>query len=688
MSSSKLRHPRRKAAGVALFGVVAALPLAMTGGTAYAHPDHGTAAQHVAHVHSKKTAATPSSTMTGTPIKASVKSEHVCSQRVAKGWATCFAMKQTSPVEPNRIVPQAVTPNATPSGYGPSDIQSAYNLPATGSGTTVAIVDAYDDPNAASDLAAYRQQYGLPACTTGNGCFTKMSQSGSTNSFPKADSGWAGEISLDLDAVSAACPACKILLVEANSASMADLGASVNRAVAEGAKYVSNSYGGGEDSSTNSADSQYFKHSGVFISASAGDGDYGAEYPATSAYVTAVGGTALSRNSGTSRGWSESVWKTSSTEGTGSGCSSYVAKPSFQNGISTACSNRAEADVSMDADPATGLAVYQTYGGSGWSVYGGTSLASPLLAATAALAGAAGNSTYGNDLSYSHTSDFNDVTSGNNGSCGTVLCNAGVGWDGPTGNGTPNGVAGFGAGTASGVSVTNPGSKSSPVNTAASLQLAASGGTAPYTWSASGLPSGLSMSTSGLVSGTPTTTGSYTVKATAKDSAGKTATATFTWTITSTSGGSCTAQLVKNPGFESGATNWTQSNSQIVGQWGSYEPTHGGSYDAWLDGYGQSHTDTLSQSIAIPSGCNASLSFYLHVDTDEYGSTAYDKLAVKAGSTTVATYSNANAASGYAKHTINLSAYAGKTVKLTFTGTEDYSQQTSFVLDDVTTTLS
>lgn len=688
MSSSTLRHPRRKAAGVALFGVVAALPLAMTGGTAYAHPDHGTAAQHVAHVHSKKTAATSSSTMSGAPIKASVKSEHVCSQRVTKGWATCFAMKQTNPAEPKRIVPHAVTPNATPSGYGPSDIQSAYNLPAAGSGTTVAIVDAYDDPNAASDLAAYRQQYGLPACTTGNGCFTKMSQSGSTNSFPTADSGWAGEISLDLDAVSAACPACKILLVEANSASMADLGASVNRAVAQGAKYVSNSYGGGEDSSTNSADSQYFKHSGVFITASAGDGDYGAEYPATSAYVTAVGGTALSRNSGTSRGWSESVWKTSSTEGTGSGCSSYVAKPSFQNGISTACSNRAEADVSMDADPATGLAVYQTYGGSGWSVYGGTSLASPLLAATAALAGAAGNSTYGNDLSYSHTSDFNDVTSGNNGSCGTVLCNAGVGWDGPTGNGTPNGVAGFGAGTASGVTVTNPGSKSSPVNTAASLQLAASGGTAPYTWSASGLPGGLSMSTSGLVSGTPTTIGSYTVKATAKDSTDKAATATFTWTITSGSGGSCSGQIVKNPGFESGASNWTQSNSQIVGQWGSYETTHGGSYDAWLDGYGQSHTDTLSQSIAIPSGCHASLSYYLHIDTDEYGSTAYDKLAVKAGSTTLATYSNANAASGYTKHTINLSAYAGQTVKLTFTGTEDSSQQTSFVLDDVTTTLS
>lgn len=685
MSSTKLRRSRRKAAGIALFGVVAALPLAMTGGTAYAHPDHSSA--HQAH---KTTALAPStSTATGTPIKAAVKVEHSCSQHVSKGLATCFALKQTNPVEPNHIVPRAVTPNATPSGYGPSDIQSAYSLPANaGAGTTVAIVDAYDDPSAESDLAAYRQQYGLPACTSANGCFTKMGQSGSTSSLPTPDSGWAGEISLDLDAVSAACPACKILLVEATSASMDDLGASVNTAVAKGAKYVSNSYGGSEDSSVTSADTSYFKHSGVFISASTGDSDYGASYPATSAYVTAVGGTSLSRSSGTSRGWTESVWKTSSSEGTGSGCSAYISKPTFQSGVSTGCSKRAEADVSMDADPATGLAVYQTYGGNGWSVYGGTSLASPLLAATAALGNAANNSTYGNDLSYSHTANFNDVTSGNNGSCGTVLCNAGTGWDGPTGNGTPNGVAGFGGGTTSGVTVTNPGSKSSAVNNAVSLQLSASGGTAPYTWSASGLPTGLSVSSTGLVSGTPTTAGSYSVTATAKDAAGKTGSTTFAWTITSGSGGSCTAQLVSNPGFESGTTGWTQSNSQIIGQWGADEPTHAGSYDAWFDGYGQSHTDTLSQSITIPSGCTASLSFYLHIDTDESGSTAYDKFAVKAGSTTLATYSNANAAGGYTKRTVNLSAYAGQTVKLTFTGTEDSSLQTSFVLDDVTTTLS
>ncbi|WP_443741618.1 S53 family peptidase, partial [Streptomyces humicola] len=212
----------------------------------------------------------------------------------------------------------SLSPNATPSGYGPSDLQSAYNLPSStaGSGQTVAIVDAQDDPNAESDLGAYRSQYGLPACTTANGCFRKVDQNGGTN-YPSADSGWAGEISLDLDMVSAVCPQCHILLVEASSANMSDLGTAVNEAVSLGAKYVSNSYGGSEDSTDTTSDSQYFNHPGVAITVSAGDGGYGAEYPAASQYVTAVGGTSLSRASN-SRGWSESVWNTSSTEGTGS----------------------------------------------------------------------------------------------------------------------------------------------------------------------------------------------------------------------------------------------------------------------------------------------------------------------------------------------------------------------------------
>ncbi|MDQ1750655.1 MAG: hypothetical protein QOE71_1711, partial [Pseudonocardiales bacterium] len=471
-----------------------------------------------------------------------------------------MAIKQTDTVEPANITPNAVTPNATPSGYGPSSLQSAYALPSAtaGSGQTVAIVDAYDDPSAESDLAAYRTQYGLPACTTANGCFKKVSQTGSTTALPKADTGWAGEISLDLDMVSAVCPNCKILLVEATSPTMANLGAAVNRAVTMGAKYVSNSYGGAEDGSENTSDSSYFNHPGVAITASSGDSDYdGGSYPATSKYVTAVGGTSLTTASN-SRGWSEKVWNTTSyTEGAGSGCSKYVAKPAFQNGISTGCTKRAESDVSAVADPATGVAVYQTYGGSGWAVYGGTSAAAPIIASVYALAGTPGASDVPNSYPYVHTANLNDVTSGSNGTCGAPLCTAGTGWDGPTGLGTPSGVTAFKAGTGGGptpVSVTNPGSKTGTVGTAVSLQLSASGGTAPYTWTATGLPSGLSISSGGLVSGSPTTAGSYLVTATAKDSLNATAATTFSWTISSSGGGSgCSGQKLLNPGFESGS---------------------------------------------------------------------------------------------------------------------------------------
>ena len=680
MSGSTRRRvhgARRRVTKVALLSAAAAMPLGLSGTAFAAGSVHLGGQEH------------------GAPVQPThVKVEHVCSQSVGHGKATCFAMRQTNNVEPAHIKPHAVTPNATPNGFGPSDLQSAYNLPSAtkGSGTTVAIVDAYDDPNAESDLAQYRQQYGLPACTSANGCFTKVGQNGSTSSLPSPDSGWAGEISLDVDMVSAACPNCKILLVEANSASMANLGAAVNTAVSMGAKYVSNSYGGSISSSDPSTDSSYYKHPGTVITASTGDSAYGAEYPATSQYVTAVGGTALKRDSSTNRGWSESVWYTNSTEGGSSGCSTYESKPSFQNGISTGCSGRAEADVSMVADPATGVAVYQTYGGSGWAVYGGTSASSPLFAATAALAGAAGNSTYGNDLSYANTGQLNDVTQGSNGSCSpSILCTAGPGWDGPTGNGTPNGIGLFGGGTTGSVTVTNPGSKSSQVNTAVSLQMAASGGQSPYTWTASGLPAGLSISDSGLITGTPTTAGTSTVTVTATDANGAKGQTTFTWKVTSTTpppGGDCSGNVLKNGGFESGDQSWTTSGDQIINNWGSYEPARSGSEDAWMDGYGQTHTDKIAQSVTIPAGCKATLTYYLHVDSSEGTYYPYDTFAVTAGSTQVSSASNEDQGSGYVKHTVDLSAYAGKTVTLTFTGSEDSYLQTSFVMDDASVTLS
>ena len=332
-----------------------------------------------------------------------------------------------------------IVPNATPAGYGPADLQSAYNLPSStaGSGQTVAIVDAYNDPNAAADLNTYRSTYNLPPCTTASGCFRKVNQSGGTR-LPSANGGWAQEISLDLDMVSAVCPNCKILLVEASTSSLTNLGTAVNTAVRLGANVVSNSYGGGESSSDPTYDANYFNHPGVAITVSSGDSGYGVQYPAASKFVTAVGGTSLSRASN-ARGWSETVWS-----GAGSGCSAYDSKPAWQT--DAGCLKRTVADVSAVADPNTGVAVYDSYtyqGASGWLVFGGTSVAAPVIGSVYALAGTANAVTYGS-YPYAHSSSLYDVTSGSNGSCGgSYLCTGGPGYDGPTGLGTPNGVTGF-----------------------------------------------------------------------------------------------------------------------------------------------------------------------------------------------------------------------------------------------------
>ena len=240
------------------------------------------------------------------------------------------------------------------------------------------------------------------------------------------------------------------------------------------------------------------------------------------------------------------------------------------------------------------------------------------------------------------------------------------------------------------VTVTNPGNKSGTVGSAiASFTLSASGGTAPYTWSASGLPAGVTIgATTGTVSGTPTTAGTYSVTATATSSGGSSSGSTsFTFTV-SGGGGGCSGQRLGNPGFETGsASPWTSSAGVVDSS--ASQPARSGSWKAWLDGYGSTHTDTLSQSVSIPSGCGATLSFYLHIDSAETTtSTAYDKLTVKIGTTTLATYSNLNKAAGYTLRSFNVSAFAGQTVTIGFTGTEDSSLQTSFVIDDTALNLS
>jgi subtilase family serine protease len=615
-----------------------------------------------------------------------------CSQNASPGHFSCYALRRSDLGFTPKSHFQA-QPLATPSGYGPSSLQSAYKLPSStaGTGQRVYIVDAYDDPNAASDLNAYRTQFGLPACTTANGCFQKLNQNGQTSPLPTGDTGWAGEISLDLDMVSAACPNCGITLIEANDASD-NLFAAVKEATNLGAKFVSMSWGGSEGGTESSYDSQYFLSSGVVYTASTGDGAYsaGVIYPATSPRVVAVGGTALTTSTN-SRGWTESVWHTNNTKGTGSGCSSDEAKPSWQSIISTStCSRRADSDVSAVADPATGVAVYQTYGGSGWAVYGGTSASAPIIASVYALAGTPAASTQPGSVPYAHTGNLFDVTSGNNGSCSpSLLCTAAAGWDGPTGLGTPNGVTAFGGtgGTGNTVTVTNPGSKTGTVGTATSLQISASdsGGLA-LTYSATGLPTGLSINaSSGLISGTPSAAGTFSVTVTAKDSTNASGSATFTWTISTSGGGGCSGQKLLNPGFESGAASWTQT-SGVINTDGTY--AHAGSGYAWLDGYGSTHTDTLSQAVAIPAGCTASLTYYLWINSNEGTSTAYDKLTVTANGTTVQSLSNVNKGTGYVQRTVNLSSYAGTTVTIKWTGTEDSSLATSFLIDDTALTLS
>jgi subtilase family serine protease len=360
-------------------------------------------------------------------------------------------------------LPIVADATASHDGLGPADLRNAYNLASAavtgGEGQTVALVDAYDDPTIESDLNTYRAYYGIPPCTTANGCFKKVNQDGEQGNYPPiANPEWEPEIALDTEMVSAICPNCHILLVEANSADEAiatsnpvqhsDLGASVDTAVNLGATEVSNSYGSAGPEPDQTFFDHYYDHPGVAITASAGDQDYGTVWPAASPFVTAVGGTELVQDPTTKRGWSESVWGSllpgilpSEAEGTGSGCSLWEPKPAWQH--DAGCSGRTVADVSAVAD---NVAIYDSSPEvGGWGVVAGTSIASPVIASVYALAGNAKSVVYGS-YPYSHSSSLNDVTQGSNFTPDTLcgyLCTAEPGYDGPTGLGTPNGIGGF-----------------------------------------------------------------------------------------------------------------------------------------------------------------------------------------------------------------------------------------------------
>jgi subtilase family serine protease len=333
-------------------------------------------------------------------------------------------------------------------GYGPANLKNAYKLPSSSAVRNVAVVDAYNDPSAVSDLATYRSAWGLPACNTGTeaGCLTVTNENGAASPLPanSGSTGWATEESLDVDMVSAICPSCHIFLVEANNPTIASLGTAVDSAVKVlKADYVSNSYGGTQSKRDPSFDTKYYKHPGDAIVASAGDSGYRVSYPAASQYVTSVGGTSLVQTTGTTRGWTETVWGSPlGGEGTGSGCSRYEAKPTWQT--HPGCTHRIDNDVAAVADPNTGVAIYDTYDQSGWLEVGGTSVSSPIIASVYALAHTLTAGTYPASYAYAHRSDLNDVTVGSNGSCTKAfLCNAEKGYDGPTGLGTPNGLGAF-----------------------------------------------------------------------------------------------------------------------------------------------------------------------------------------------------------------------------------------------------
>jgi hypothetical protein len=326
--------------------------------------------------------------------------------------------------------PGRATPD--PAGWGAPALRDAYDLTPGGADTTVAVVVAFDYPDAEADMNRYRAQYGLPACTSASGCFTKINQSGGTD-YPRQDFNWGVEASLDLQMISAACPTCHIVLAEGNQPTDRSLGKATMAAIHAGATVTNHSYGGMETTGIEASNAPY-DQPGVTAVSSTGDFGYGpASFPASSPDVVAVGGTTLKRSLN-ARGWTERAWRYA-----GSGCSAYFDKPGFQT--DTSCHMRTYGDVSAVAN---GLAIYNTslprqY--QGWLLVGGTSASSPLIAGIIGAADAGGIKP---DALYGHPDDFNDVVAGSNGFCqDSYICTGVVGYDGPTGWGTPKGLAPF-----------------------------------------------------------------------------------------------------------------------------------------------------------------------------------------------------------------------------------------------------
>ncbi len=458
--------------------------------------------------------------------------QHYACPPAAPGEATCFSIVRS--VNMSGVVPATgVTPSVN-GQYTPAQLRQAYKLTGAslhrGRGRTVAIVDAFNNPRAAADLRTYRSQFHLPPCTTTNHCLRIVNQKGKARPLPATNKNWGVEIALDLDMVSAVCPNCHIILVEASNPRFGNMGAAVNTAVRMGAKYVSNSWGAREFRGQNRF-SRFFNHPGHVISFASGDLGFGPTFPASLQYVTSVGGTHLRHLAG-GRGWAESVWRTNASEGTASGCSNGEAKPSWQLADRNRCQSRTLNDVAAVADPATGVVVRDTFGQPGWIEVGGTSASTPLITGIYALAGKPKVRTYPAEYSYLRPGHLFDVTTGGNGPCPSTrpyLCTAGPGYDGPTGLGTPNGIVGFGVGSKAIVTVVDPGRLTGTHGHRFSAKIIGldSRSVVLLHYNGNGtLPRGLSIksirgSTNALITGTlRAAKGTYQVTVTAKDTAG------------------------------------------------------------------------------------------------------------------------------------------------------------------------
>ena len=496
--------------------IAALFPLAITAASAVTIPAAVASATVISAT--GQTAVTGQTAATAGPASASER--RVC-PAPRPGWAECESVYQL--IKGAAQDAPAFASSATPAGgFGPTALREAYNLThdslVRGRHETVAIVDAYRDPDAAIDLATYRSHFKLGQCPTTSGCLRIVNQNGRTSPLPKASADWAVEQSLDLDMISAICPRCHILLVEAKSSSNASLGRAEDTAVRLGARFVSNSWSSTEEPGQ-SADNHYFNHPGDAIVVASGDSGYATSYPGDLQYVTSVGGTALTHKRSGTRAWTETAWGSASkgAEGTGSGCSSRTAKPSWQRAAADigtgGCADRTQNDVSAVADPATGVAVYDTYKTRGtWALVGGTSAATPIVAATYALAGDPAPRSYPASYVYQHPGHFHDVVSGVDGACpaaSSYLCQARKGYDGPTGLGTPLGVSGFSASGTDPVTLLDPGAQR-PAHGAFSLTLTGldtRAGARSLAYTATGLPAGVSLrSVSGSTKATLTGT--------------------------------------------------------------------------------------------------------------------------------------------------------------------------------------